>query len=314
MALIQVNEGAGLSWYFSCRCRGGFMFRHILVPVTGDDNDGPVCAAAFAVAHRFGSHLQFLHVEPDLRQTLVAMASGHVVGGGGLGYYRVLDSLERRVAERRRSAELAFDEFCQREKLLVSSEVTTSLPSAEFVFEVGEAPRVLAKHGRATDLIVLGRAREGARLAWDVLSACLMGTGRPMLIAPAKMPGHLARTVAIAWKNRPEAARAVAAAQPFLEIAGRVVILHVEEDAQDDGQSCERLAYALSWHNPHTTVQSLKRDGRPAVVTALVAAGAAEADMLVMGGYGHSRLREVIHGGFTRHALHGADLPILMAH
>jgi len=59
------------------------MFRHILVPVTGDDNDGPVCAAAFAVAHRFGSHLQFLHVEPDLRQTLVAMAPGHVVGGGG---------------------------------------------------------------------------------------------------------------------------------------------------------------------------------------------------------------------------------------
>lgn len=293
---------------------GGPVFKHILVPVTGDDNDAPVFAAAVAVAHQFGSHLQFLHVEPDVRQTLVAMASGHVVGGGGLGYYRVLESLERRVAERQRRAEFAFADFCRREKLLVSSDPTTSMPSAEYTFEVGEAPRVLGKQGRAADLIVLGRAREGTRVAFDVLSACLMATGRPMLIAPAKLPANLARTVAIAWKDRPEAARAVAAAQPFLEIADQVIILHVEEDSQDDRQSCERLRYALSWHNPHTTVQSLKGDRRPAVETALAAATAAGADMLVMGGYGHSRLREVILGGFTRHVLHGADLPILMAH
>ena len=78
--------------------------------------------------------------------------------------------------------------------------------------------------------------------------------------------------------------------------------------------SCERLRYALSWHNPKTTLQRLKQDERPAVETMLAAAGAVEADVLVMGGYGHSRVREVIFGGFTRRVLTGADLPILMAH
>jgi nucleotide-binding universal stress UspA family protein len=141
-----------------------------------------------------------------------------------------------------------------------------------------------------------------------------MATGRPVLIAPASAPARVSGTVAIAWKNRPEAARAVAAAQPFVQMADRVIVLSVDEDAETDEGSCERLRYALSWHNPKTTVQRLKRDERPAVETMLAAAGAVEADVLVMGGYGHSRVREVIFGGFTRRVLTGADLPILMAH
>jgi nucleotide-binding universal stress UspA family protein len=56
------------------------------------------------------------------------------------------------------------------------------------------------------------------------------------------------------------------------------------------------------------------RDGRAPAETLLAAARAAGADLLVMGGYGHSRMREVIFGGFTRHMLSGADLPILMVH
>lgn len=141
-----------------------------------------------------------------------------------------------------------------------------------------------------------------------------MATGRPVLIAPARAPSRLSGTVAVAWKNRPEAARAVAAARPFIELADRVVIISVEEDAETNERSCEMLRYALSWHNPKTIVRHLKQEGRPPVETLLDAAGAVEADLLVMGGYGHSRIREVIFGGFTRHILTGADLPILMAH
>ena len=99
-----------------------------------------------------------------------------------------------------------------------------------------------------------------------------------------------------------------------MEVADRVVILSVVEDGETEELSCERLRYALSWHNPNTTLQRLKQDGRPSVEVLLAAAGAAGADVLVMGGYGHSRVREVIFGGFTRHVLSGADLPILMAH
>jgi hypothetical protein len=150
-----------------------------------------------------------------------------------------------------------------------------ALPSAEWSVELGEEPAWLAKYGRTADLLVIGRGREGKAVAMDVLSACLMETGRPMLIAPAKLSSRLSGTVAIAWKNRPEAARAVAAAQPFLEMATQVAIFCVDEGAQDDEQSRERLRHALSWHNPHTTVQTLtwisqtraSQDGEPGPVS-----------------------------------------------
>ena len=93
-----------------------------------------------------------------------------------------------------------------------------------------------------------------------------------------------------------------------------MIILSVVEDARADERSCERLRHALSWQNPKTSVQCLKQEERPAVDTLLAAAGAANADMLVMGGYGHSRVREVMFGGFTRRVLSHADLPVLMAH
>lgn len=288
------------------------MFKYILVPATGADSDAPVFSTALAVARLARCHLEFLHVRVDVQQVLMAMATADM--GGGVGYDRILETLERDVTARQTAAELAFRDFCEREGLAVSSDPTTDLPSAEWRMEIGEEPAWLAEHGRLADLLVAGRAREGEPVAMDVLEACLMATGRPVLIAPAKAPSRLSGTVAVAWKNRPEAARAVAAARPFIELADRVVIISVEEDAATTERSCEMLRYALSWHNPNTVVQHLKQEGRPPVETLLDAAGAAKADLLVMGGYGHSRIREVIFGGFTRHILTGADLPVLMAH
>jgi nucleotide-binding universal stress UspA family protein len=148
----------------------------------------------------------------------------------------------------------------------------------------------------------------------DVLEACLLGSGRPLLIAPAEAPASRSGVIAIAWKDRAEAAKAVAAALPFIEMADRVIIFSVDEGTETGGQSVERLRHALSWHNARTDVHRLKPDGRAPADVLLEAAAAAHADVLVMGGYSHSRMREVIFGGFTRSVLHGAGLPVLMAH
>jgi nucleotide-binding universal stress UspA family protein len=288
------------------------MFKYILVPATGTDTDAPVFSTALAVARLSGSHLEFLHVRLDAQRALTAMATADM--GGGVGFDGLLESLEQDAAARQKKAELAFRDFCEREKLSVSSDLSTNLPSAEWRMEVGDEPAWLAEHGRTADLLVVGRAREGEPVAMDVLEACLMATGRPMLIATDAAPRRLSGTVAIAWKNKLEAARAVAAARPFVEMADKVIVFSVDEGGGADEASCERLRYSLSWHNRATIVQRLMRDGRAPAETLLAAARAAGADLLVMGGYGHSRMREVIFGGFTRHMLSGADLPILMAH
>ena len=288
------------------------MFKYILVPASGAETDASVFTTALAVARLWGAHLEFLHVRVDVQRTLTAMAAADA--SGSAGYDQIIETLEQDVASRQRKAELAFRDFCERERLPITSDPATDPPSAEWRMETGDEPAWLAEHGRAADLLVVGRAREGETVAMDVLEASLMATGRPVLIAPAKAPGRVSGTVAIAWKNRPEAARAASAAQPFVEIADQVIILSVDEGAESDEQPCDRFHHALCWHNSKTSVQHLKRDSRPPVETLLAAAIAAGADMLVMGGYGHSRVREVISGGFTRSVLTDADLPIFMAH
>ena len=112
------------------------MFKYILVPVTGADTDAPVFATALAVAR------------------LMAMATADM--GGGVGYDRILGSLEQEAAERQKKAELTFRDFCEREKLSISSDLSTYLPSAEWRTEVGEEPAWLAEHGRVADLLVVG--------------------------------------------------------------------------------------------------------------------------------------------------------------
>ncbi len=289
------------------------MFKYVLVPATGSDTDASVFSAALTVVRQSNGHLTFLHMRADVQQTLLATLSMDVCGGG-VAYDQILQSLEQEVTARQRKAELAIHSFCERAALSISNDCSINHATAELRTETGDGSMCFAEHGRTADLLVVGRSRYGETIDMGMLQACLMTSGRPMLISPPKAPTSLSGTVAIAWKNRPEAAKAVAAASSFVDRADRVIILSVDEGAATDEQSCDKLRYALSWRNPNTTVQRLQQDGRPPVEILLAAAGAANADLLAMGGYGHSRLREVIFGGFTRHVLSGADLPILMVH
>jgi nucleotide-binding universal stress UspA family protein len=288
------------------------MIKYIVVPATGTAVDMPVFATALAVARQLSAHLEFLHVRLDVQTVLTAMASNDV--SGGAGYDQMLESLEQDATTRQKAAETAFRDFCEQQNVPVSSDPATDLPSAELRMETGEEPTWLAAHGRAADMVVMGREREGDDTAMDTLEACLMETGRPVLIAPTVAPMSRSGVVAIAWKDAPEAADAVAAAMPFIELADRVVIMTVDEGRETDAVASERLRHALAWHHAHVEVKSLKPKGRAAVDVLLEAAAAAKVDLLVMGGYSHSRMREVIFGGFTRRVLHGADLPVLIAH
>ncbi|HBK04460.1 MAG TPA: hypothetical protein DDZ81_01215 [Acetobacteraceae bacterium] len=290
------------------------MFKYILVPATGAETDAAVFATALAVARLSAGHLAFLHVRSDARENLLAMTSSADMGGGGGDYYRVIETLEQIEAESRAKAIQAFRELCDKEQLTIPGDPSLCRPSADWTEATGQKVLLMAEYGRAADLIVLGRASDGTVTERDVFEASLLQTGRPVLIAPPSAPSQLVDTVVIAWKDKAEAARAVAAARPFIEAADRVIIFTVEEGVELGERSSDRLRNALSWHNPNTSVQRLSPDGRAPVEVLLDAARAVKADLLVMGGYSHSRVREVIFGGFTRHVLNRADLPILMAH
>jgi nucleotide-binding universal stress UspA family protein len=141
----------------------------------------------------------------------------------------------------------------------------------------------------------------------------LLESGRPLLIPPAAPLSAVPETIAIAWKPTTQASRAITGAIPFLSIAKQIVILTVAEDQRAPQEEAGRLLAALRWHDVPISMQLLQPNGRSAADT-LLAAAAEHAALLVMGGYGHSRLREWIFGGFTLRVLRGAEVPVLMMH
>jgi nucleotide-binding universal stress UspA family protein len=287
------------------------MIKTILVPATGSDRDSAVFASALAVARAFAAHLEFLHVRPDAAATAVAMASD---AGGATMVSGLIDRLEEDAREREEKAKQLFQGFCEREGLaLRDAPPVPQGPSAQWLREIGAEPYWIAEHGRAADLLVIGRPGDDEGASLDTIEGALIESGRPLLIPPAAPLTALPEAVAIAWKATPQAARALTAALPFLSLAKQIVVLTVTEEERTLEEAADRLMAGMRWHGIPVSVRHLRPEAHSAADTLLSAAGE-HAALLVMGGYGHSRLREWIFGGFTLHVLRGAEVPVLMAH
>jgi nucleotide-binding universal stress UspA family protein len=288
------------------------MIKTILVAATGNDSDTATFAAALAIARPFAAHLDVLHVRLDPVSVAVAMTTD--AGGGALAT-GLIAQLEQDAGERERKAQEIFTRFCAGAGLAVTSApspASAAAPSAEWHVETGEEPRCMAAYGVAADLIMTPRATGEAAVARATLEAVLLESGRPILVSAATaMPASFER-IAIAWKPTPQAARAVAAAMPFLARAREIVVITVEEPTAERDPA-DRLVRSLAWHGLAATALRLNPGPEGAAATLLAGAGE-RADLLVMGGYGHSRLREWVFGGFTEQVLVDAPLPVLMAH
>ncbi|HXA70135.1 MAG TPA: universal stress protein [Stellaceae bacterium] len=284
------------------------MIRTILAPATGIDDDTAVFAAALAVARRLGGHLDVLHVHPDPTEIAAAFAAD---AGSELVTTGLIERLEAEADEREERAKKSFLAFCERERL--SSGAAPTQPgavTAEWHREVGNETGWIIDCARTSDLLVVARPVEGG--ASDILAAALLDTGRPLLIPGARPLNP--EIVAIAWKSTREAAQAVTAAAPFLETAQRIVIITVTEHDPMDRDSGMRLLATLQRHNPATEARHIPPDSRSTGETLLATVDGVGAGLLVMGGYSHNPVRELILGGVTEHVLRSAALPVLMAH
>jgi nucleotide-binding universal stress UspA family protein len=285
------------------------MIKTILVPSTGRDTDNAVFASALAVARPFAAHLDVLHVRVDAAAMAVTMAAetGGATMVGGL-----INQIEAEAAQREEAAKQLFERFCEREGLAIGDTPPgPSGPSAHWVRQIGAEPDWVTEYGRAADLLVIGRPPDGDSL--DTIEGALLESGRPVLIPTAAPLAALPEKIVIAWKAAPEAARAVTAAMPFLAIAKQIQILTVAEEQGVSDEEAARLVTNLRRHGLQASARHLQPDPRGAADTLLTAAGE-QAALVVMGAYGHSRLREWIFGGFTQHVLRGAEAPVLMMH
>lgn len=185
-------------------------------------------------------------------------------------------------------------------------------------------PTLFGRDARTADLVIVGRPdpQAGGADEAHLVEAAFMDSGRPALVLPhagdrvAAMPP---RRAIVAWGGSREAARAVHDALPLLRLAEETIVLIV--DARDRGAGAgghdepgADLAAHLARHEVRPRIKRVTSGGTGIGELILAQAGEEGADLLVMGGYGHSRFREMLLGGVTRHVLEHATLPLLIAH
>lgn len=280
--------------------------KSILVPAGGGPRDQAVFDTALALARPFSSHLNFYHVKIGVGEA--AAHAPHVDFAMGSGLWNSLGELQSRADARSIAASLHVKEFCEENGISISGEPSDcGTVSASWQEEVGNGPELIMRRARHSDLVVMGRHTAPNGLPPDMIELLLLGCGRPIVIAPSSAPPSLTGTVVICWKECAEAARAVSAAIPILTRAERVVVVSALERGEKSSKSARELARYLRWHRIDPEVRCFNGDSSPTPQVLLSAAQECRADMVVMGGYGHSRMREVIFGGCTQTFIWDAD-------
>lgn len=287
------------------------MIRTILVPLAGDGaSTVDALEAAGGMARGFGAHLVCLHVRTDGTAYVAALGGGMLAS---IPAEELAGMIDRDGDTRCRAARRQFDDFCARRNIPVTSRAGVARDglSAELLFDYGDPADALAGAGRVSDLIVMRRP-DDTGLPQGMLHAALFETGRPLLLAGPRSTVTYDR-IAIGWTPGREAARAVAAAAPFLERAKAIEVVCVDADA-GHRQDAARLVDSLRWRGLPAAVRHVVGDGDgdgPALLDAVRGCGS---DLLVMGGFGHNRFRQFVLGGVSRHVLQHGDCAVLMAH
>lgn len=281
------------------------MIKDLVVPITDTAGDASAVAAAVALATQESAHLALLEFV-NLPMPPAGPWGGAEVGLGDL-YVKFRDEAEKDAS--------AWRERLSREALSLSSEVRV----IEALFT--ESSDMAALHARYADMAVMTMATDIVRDATvirDFFTALLLESGRPVLLIPPGFVWRPAKHVVVAWQAKRESTRALHDAMPFLHAAESIDVLEVGETWGYDGdgpQPGADIAAHLARHGLKVRVVVHPRSNESIALSLVRHAQDTGAELIVAGGYGHSRFREWVLGGVTRELVSGTcSAPILFSH
>ncbi|RAS21091.1 universal stress protein [Paraburkholderia bryophila] len=276
-------------------------YRTLVVHLDTSLRAHPRLELAIALARQFGAHLTgvFALYTPNPRSLDVM--------SGTSGYFEAHMQLR---AERRGALERLFHAELKRAQ--VPGEWVATDQAATFA-----VPRL----GRCADLIIAGQddPEDPEAYVGDNFAANLvLSAGRPVLLVPYAGSVEPAGThVMVAWDGSREAARAVHDALPFIRAATRITVVAVNAAHRDTTTRIPAadIAMAIARHGVHVETRDITVDPEASIGDTLLSEAAGlGADLLVMGGYGHTRWLELVLGGATRTVMQSMTLPVLLSH
>jgi nucleotide-binding universal stress UspA family protein len=243
------------------------------------------------------------HVTIQAASLKIALTSAWVSGT----FQSMVEEQNRRI----RDLAQAIASHAAQDATTAGVEYTTQSPHLAY-------PDLLASFrrlGRLHDLTVLDAEPEALKVDRSLFESILFGTGRPVLVVPPAWESFRVRRVVVAWDGSATAARAAHDALPFLRAADLAEIVTVtgEKDltGSADGEAC---AQHLARHQVNVAARTIPARGGDAAEALRQHAAETDADMLVMGAYVHSRLREMVFGGATQSLLQACPVPLFMSH
>jgi nucleotide-binding universal stress UspA family protein len=276
------------------------MIKDIVVNLSVTKGGGPAGDYAVSIASALDAHLAG-----------VAFVYDPIVPVSATGYIPA-EIIERQQADNESFAKSALDRFGAATKRSgLSAEpltIGTSLAGAGEHF---------SRIARRFDLAVVGQAEPDTSTIDDIIAeTVLFESGRPMIVVPYIQKGPLKLDkVMVCWDGSRQAARAIGDAMPLLTKAGKaeIVIIANEPGKKDEIEGVD-MGQHLARHGLKIEVERIPRGDVDVADALLSHAADSGADFMVMGGYGHSRLREFVLGGATRSILRSMTLPVLMSH
>jgi nucleotide-binding universal stress UspA family protein len=276
------------------------MFRNILVHIPSERPARPVIDVAVALTVARRSHLDAFAIGYESRS-----AVGMIVEGGAAAS-AVMEAEQDRAQERANAAIAMFEIEAKLAKIAYSTRTFVTIPA--------DAGRTISALARLYDMtIVIQPDPSKASYDNEIPLQILFNSGGPILMVPYIQKGPLdAHHVGIAWDGSRLAARALRDAMPFLMGAQAVTVVAVNEEAGET--SSDQIVAHLARRGIAARIQRLTVDRSDIQGAILSVVADSRMGLLVMGGYGHSRLQERILGGVTRSMFASMTVPVLMSH
>ena len=283
--------------------------RKLLLPLTGTAAGEAALASALTIARRWNAHVLALHVRVDSRD--VAPLAGEGLSGAMIE--EMMSATERESGDRAHAVRSMFERFVTRHDVVVQEAYPNAgHASASFAAVTGREEDIVAQQARLADLTVVPHPDSGEDVSSsDALHAVLFDSGRPVLISPQVAPTTIGTRVCVAWNGTAESASSVLAAMPWMQKAEGVAILSAD-GYQRRGPGAPELSAYLALHGVHASTVTFRPLSGSVGAGLLAAAKEFGCDLLSMGAYSHSRLRQLILGGVTRHVLENSTLPVMM--
>ena len=276
-------------------------YKTILVHCDASRTVGSRLMTAADMAQRFEARLVGLHAREPFE--IVSFVDG------GMGVATLMEAYRAGCEAAEKTAQSTFDRATKGRNF-----------PAEWRVVEAFSDDALAVSARYADLLVLGQADpdDPAGSRNDLPEAMAFATGRPVLVVPKiGALSSVGKTVMLCWNARRESARAAADALPFLQAAEKVIVLVVDPETSARGHGPEPGADVAAWLARHGVKVTVQRDvAADSQVGEVILSRAADhgVDLIVMGIYGHSRLRELVLGGVSRTLLASMTVPVLMSH